>query len=48
MSVRPGFAFGFGVDFGAVVVGRFATGRGPVGFGRDVGVSESEVVRTGD
>jgi hypothetical protein len=39
VSVRPEGTFGFGVAFGAVVVGRLETGLGPVW--RDVGVSES-------
>ena len=45
MSVRPGLTFGFGVAFGAVVAGRLETGFGAVGFGLDVGLSES--VRVG-
>jgi len=46
MSVRPGFAFGLGVAFGAVVVGRFETGRGAAGFGLAGDVSDSD--RVGD
>ena len=46
MSVRPVFPFGFGVAFGADVVGRLGTGFGPAGFGLDAGTWVS--VRVGD